>query len=383
MKLATALFLSLLLATPTSAWQKSKSQEDAGQGKGKRPTPVDVDRGSAKDLETPRRAGTDRSRGRDQRPEPAKLEPLSLDGVRPLTKIGRVLLAGQPGPAAMEALIQGGVDRVIDLRTEGEDRGFDEPARVEALGAKYASLPFGGPVPLTDTIIDDVRKALRRYRSEGKGKLLIHCASSNRVGGVWLAARVLDEGVPWEVALEQAKSAGLRSQKYIDYVRLYVLGGGNHELGEWIEKIRKEYPDVKGISVREFARIWKPGMKSDASKLPLLIDVRKPAEFEVSHIRGAKNAPSPEAIKGLLRDVPKDREIVVYCSIGVRSAKMAKELASMGYRNVRNLEGSVFEWANTGHPVFRGDKRVHEVHPFDEEWGRMLRRDLWADAAKK
>jgi len=373
-KLPTIVLLSLL-AAPASALQSAKpgraepQQHGGAQAEELRAQSHSHDKTAAR-------------KGSGPRPEPPKLESVLRDGVKPLSRVGRVFLAGQPSAAALEALIAEGVDRVIDLRSTRESRGFDEPTRTQALGAKYVSVPFGDSVPLTDAILDKVRGALRRYRGKGKGKLLLHCGGSTRVGAVWLASRVLDEDVPYEVALDEAHRAGLRTPKYEEYARLYILGGGNHDLGEWIVKIRKKFPGVKGISVQTLARVWEAKKEDSDSEKPLLIDVRKPSEYEVSHIKGAKNADSVAAVRKLLWNVQKDREIVVYCSIGYRSADMAWDLAKMGYTKVRNLEGSIFEWANTGHPVFRGEERVNEVHPFDKEWGKLLSRELWADSAK-
>ena len=42
------------------------------------------------------------------------------------------------------------------------------------------------------------------------------------------------------------------------------------------------------------------------------------------------------------------------------------------YTNVRNLDGSIFQWANEGRPLVRGNQRVQDVHPYDENWGRLL-----------
>ena len=62
--------------------------------------------------------------------------------------------------------------------------------------------------------------------------------------------------------------------------------------------------------------------------------------------------------------------------MGYRSALIASRLGHAGYRNVRNLEGGIFAWANRGLPVVRGDRVVHDVHPYDDTWGRMLRAEL-------
>jgi 3-mercaptopyruvate sulfurtransferase SseA len=63
---------------------------------------------------------------------------------------------------------------------------------------------------------------------------------------------------------------------------------------------------------------------------------------------------------------------VVYCSVGYRSARVAHWLGGQGYTNVRNLTGSIFQWANEGRPVFRDDRPTNEVHPYDQRWGLLL-----------
>jgi 3-mercaptopyruvate sulfurtransferase SseA len=69
----------------------------------------------------------------------------------------------------------------------------------------------------------------------------------------------------------------------------------------------------------------------------------------------------------------------VYCSVGYRSARIVERLRAAGHSDVRNLRGSIFQWANEGRPVVRGDSTVHKVHPFDATWGRLLNADLRAD----
>ena len=73
------------------------------------------------------------------------------------------------------------------------------------------------------------------------------------------------------------------------------------------------------------------------------------------------------------------RTVVVYCSVGYRSSRLAEKLRARGIENVFNLEGSLFQWANEGRPLYRGDERVYEAHPYDDEWGQLLDRRLWAE----
>jgi len=134
--------------------------------------------------------------------------------------------------------------------------------------------------------------------------------------------------------------------------------------------IRTEFPEVRQLPVRELAA---------RADLPVLLDVREAREYEVSHLAGARRARTKSEALAALEGVPRDAEVVLYCSVGYRSSQLAQELAGAGYTNVANLEGSIFEWANAGHPVVQGDTEVDEVHPYDKKWGQLLHRELWSD----
>ncbi len=120
-------------------------------------------------------------------------------------------------------------------------------------------------------------------------------------------------------------------------------------------RIAKEFPNVKPIGTAELTK---------AEPKPVLLDVRTAAEFDVSHLAGAKRV-EPDAATVAL---PKNTPIVTYCSVGYRSAKFAQRLQEAGFTNVRNLEGSIFQWANEGRPVEPGTK----VHPYNKKWGVLL-----------
>ena len=138
-------------------------------------------------------------------------------------------------------------------------------------------------------------------------------------------------------------------------------------------EIRNEFPSASTITTDELEN-W----LSSAEKLPpLLFDARSPEEFSVSHLRGAESVSSQREALKVLESVEEDRRIVVYCSVGYRSAALVEALQERGFRNVYNLEGSIFEWANQGRPVYREGRQVGTVHPYDEKWGRFLDRDLW------
>ena len=131
--------------------------------------------------------------------------------------------------------------------------------------------------------------------------------------------------------------------------------------------IQRDWPEVRQMTTEELAR--RLGAK-DAR--PVLIDTRSREEYAVSHLPGARWAEKPAQIRDALRDVPPERPVVLYCSVGVRSSKAAAELARSGRGNVFNLRGSIFQWANEGRPIESDGKPAATVHPYNRKWGELL-----------
>ena len=146
------------------------------------------------------------------------------------------------------------------------------------------------------------------------------------------------------------------------------------DLARLREEIRARFPAVRAVSTAELAE-W---IERPTGVPPLLLDVRAPAEFAVSHLAGAILAPSAAQARERLRARMNEGPVVLYCSVGYRSADLADQLQAEGFTNLFNLEGSIFQWANEGRPLFRGSARVEVVHPFDDDWGRLLDRRRWS-----
>ena len=111
----------------------------------------------------------------------------------------------------------------------------------------------------------------------------------------------------------------------------------------------------------------------------LLLDTREPEEFEVSHLKNAvfvgyKKFDS----ENFQNQYPnKEMDIVVYCSLGVRSENIGEKLQKLGYKKVRNLYGGVFEWKNKGYLVVDNEGKVTEkVHAFSKMWGKYLQKGI-------
>ena len=86
-------------------------------------------------------------------------------------------------------------------------------------------------------------------------------------------------------------------------------------------------------------------LKNKQNKGALVIDVRSSQEYNEGHISGAINIPEYEInseINKILKD--KEREIVLYCTIGIRSKNAYNKLIKLGYKNVYNLYGGLENW---------------------------------------
>ncbi|MEX0320520.1 MAG: sulfur transferase domain-containing protein [Puniceicoccaceae bacterium] len=153
-----------------------------------------------------------------QSPVTNTIEPVSLGGMKKLHQVGNVYLGSQPGTEDLRLLKQKGVRTVINLRHESEQAGFDEKEAVEEQGMRYIHIPFNGGEELTDEVLDEAIDSLAGFKEPA----LMHCASSNRVGAVWMAFRIKEHGLEYDAALEEARTAGLRSEAYIERVREYI-----------------------------------------------------------------------------------------------------------------------------------------------------------------
>lgn len=140
------------------------------------------------------------------------------------------------------------------------------------------------------------------------------------------------------------------------------------------QMISSTFPDVSTITTDSLA-----ARLSDSTAVrPILLDARSADEYAVSHLPEALRIDPTAETFPQLDSLSRGRPLVVYCSVGYRSARVASRLQSQGFTNVANLKGSIFRWANEGHVVVRDGRPVSAVHPYDNKWGRLLDEDLHA-----
>jgi rhodanese-related sulfurtransferase len=160
------------------------------------------------------------------------------------------------------------------------------------------------------------------------------------------------------VVLAMVTGAVLRSSPSWDQVNL------------WIDL---RFADTTSVSTAQLAALLASAPAQNPK--PLLLDVRTAAEFAISRLPGARHVASEQVLDFAERELAQlDRAhpIAVYCSVGVRSAAAARDLQLAGFTQVKNVRGSIFQWANEGRPLEGG----HLVHPYNAQWGQLLRADL-------
>ncbi|HVS15225.1 MAG TPA: protein tyrosine phosphatase family protein [Thermoanaerobaculia bacterium] len=148
-------------------------------------------------------------------------EPTLADAHRPEDG---VLFGGQPDESQLRALAAAGY-RVIDLRMPEENRGYDEAEAAQTLGLEYHNLPVGGAT-LSDP--ETFERFFELFETVER-PVAVHCASGNRVGGLYYAWLVARQGVPREEALERARENGLTSEGLRETVDAYLDAHPPHD----------------------------------------------------------------------------------------------------------------------------------------------------------
>ncbi len=135
-----------------------------------------------------------------------------------------------------------------------------------------------------------------------------------------------------------------------------------------IDKVLKQY------NKQSIPYIQVEALKQKTSVV--LLDARELIEFNVSHIANAIAVGHMQFDASKVVSVVTDKNacIVVYCSIGVRSEQIAEKIMKLGYTNVLNLYGGIFEWKNKGNDVVdTTNKKTEKVHTYSKKWSAYLK----------
>lgn len=129
-------------------------------------------------------------------------------------------------------------------------------------------------------------------------------------------------------------------------ITLVALSLGGRPLAWWLTLglLRLGFPGTATVTPDALTRALA------SSTPPVVFDARRAAEFAVSHLPGARLV-DVEAGAVIPSPPTPGTAAVVYCSVGYRSSRLARDLERRGWADVRSLEGGIFGWAIAGLPL--------------------------------
>ncbi|RYD37758.1 MAG: rhodanese-like domain-containing protein [Verrucomicrobiaceae bacterium] len=133
--------------------------------------------------------------------------------------------------------------------------------------------------------------------------------------------------------------------------------------------MRGRFPDVPHLSPSALDD-W---LRDPQRPAPQLVDARSEEEFALSHLAGARRMDSESTAAAALSALDPARPIVIYCAAGYRGATLARRLRTAGRRDVWNLAGGIFAWANARLPVERDGQPTRHIHPYSRLFSRLLK----------
>jgi protein tyrosine phosphatase (PTP) superfamily phosphohydrolase (DUF442 family) len=143
--------------------------------------------------------------------------PYEWGTARRVTHLSRLYFADQPDRAGFEAAREAGVEIVINMRAPSET-DWDEEATVEDLGMTYYNVPVTGPA-FEQAEFERIEAIIAAHPDD---EVLIHCGSSNRVGG-WLATHLVTRHeMSEEDAMAVGRAAGITKSGIEKRVHVYL-----------------------------------------------------------------------------------------------------------------------------------------------------------------
>ena len=154
-------------------------------------------------------------------PALAQVQKKEVAGIRNYSRVDATVgCGGAVDPAAMTALKSEGFVSVINLRLANEPGADVDAGRAaaQAAGLKYIHLPFNAAMP--DTKVVD--SFLTAVSDKSNQPVFIHCGSANRVGGMWMIKRALQDKWPIEKARAEAEAIGLNNPALTTFATDYI-----------------------------------------------------------------------------------------------------------------------------------------------------------------
>jgi rhodanese-related sulfurtransferase len=151
---------------------------------------------------------------------------------------------------------------------------------------------------------------------------------------------------------------------------LYTCRSGNQIVPQ---RLKTSYPPLDRKLARMVAVDSSTVSPVEAQRIAeaVFLDARSEVEYAVSHIPGALyvgfSNPDFTVIEGVGLDIP----LIVYCTVGYRSERIAKDLRRRGFMRVHNLYGSLYAWKLAGYILVDALGRpTDKLHTYNRQWSR-------------
>ena len=138
--------------------------------------------------------------------------------------------------------------------------------------------------------------------------------------------------------------------------------------------VRNRYPAIPRIDAQQL----KDWFGRRGEQQPVVIDVRPQAEFDFSHLPGARRMSRSETPATLGIGEKENIPFVIYDAIGADSSAVVASLLELRYKQVQALEGGIFEWAGRSYPMESASGPVNKVNPGNSQYSKLLKRSLRA-----
>ncbi len=148
----------------------------------------------------------------------------------------------------------------------------------------------------------------------------------------------------------------------------------------------KRFSDLVAISLSGITELfpWDVSDMLNGPTPPLILDIREPAEFDAMHIAGSLHVPRgvlesaceydyEETVRDLVES--RNRDVVVVCRSGNRSALAASTLQELGYRRVYSMKTGLRGWNDYELPLVNRQGRQVPVEQADDFFTTRLRSD--------
>jgi hydroxyacylglutathione hydrolase len=239
----------------------------------------------------------------------------------------RAVLAGQPDPPGYFAEMK-------RINRDGPpDLGRLAPPARLPIGTLVSVLGSGG-------IVVDTRSAPAYAQSAVPGTINI---PATRAFTTW-AGSLLPYDREFHLIVDEA--GGHRAEQLVEDLAGIGL---DHVAGYFSADVIADWRKDRG-SLQTIPQITLQQMSAGGQNGSLVLDVRGEGEWRSGHVPGSLNVPVAQ-LQRRLREIPRDRQLIVHCQTGARAAIAASLLAAEGFAHVRLFSGGFAEWQGAGQPV--------------------------------